>query len=55
MKTEITKTPRSNSLDDFDLATMANVPAYLRKGVKLANNGKVITVTSAAATTGKAA
>lgn len=58
MKTEITQTPRSNSLDEFDFALLERVPAYLRKGVKLANTGKVITATSAAtaaATTGNAA
>ena len=48
MKNQATKTPRSNSLVNVDFAALENVPAYLRKGLTVAENGQVITVSRAA-------
>ena len=43
MKNQATKTPRSNSLVNVDFAALESVPAYLRKGVTVTDNGQVIT------------
>jgi hypothetical protein len=43
MKNQATKTPRSNSLVNVDFAALESVPAYLRKGVAVTDNGRVIT------------
>lgn len=43
MKNQATKTPRSNSLVNVDFAALDRVPAYLRKGVTVTDNGQVIT------------
>lgn len=43
MKNQATKTPRSNSLVNVDFAALESVPAYLRKGVAVTDNGQVIT------------
>ena len=59
MKNQATKTPRSNSLVNVDFAALESVPAYLRKGVTVTDNGQVITasraVTATVATIGRAA
>ena len=48
MKTQATKIPRSNSLVNVDFAALESVPAYLRKGLTVTENGQVITVSRAA-------
>ena len=48
MKTQATKIPRSNSLVNVDFAALESVPAYLRKGVTVTDNGQVITASRAA-------
>ena len=48
LKTQATKTPRSNSLVNVDFALLESVPAYLRKGVAVTDNGQVITASRAA-------
>jgi len=48
MKNQATKTPRSNSLVNVDFAALESVPAYLRKGVTVTDNGQVITASRAA-------
>lgn len=48
MKNQATKTPRSNSLVNVDFAVLESVPAYLRKGVSVTDNGQVITASRAA-------
>lgn len=59
MKTQATKIPRSNSLVNVDFAVLESVPAYLRKGVTVTDNGQVITAgrpaTAAVTTIGRAA
>jgi hypothetical protein len=59
MKTQATKIPRSNSLVNVDFAALERVPAYLRKGVTVTDNGQVITAgraaTAAVTTIGRAA
>lgn len=59
MKTQATKIPRSNSLVNVDFAALESVPAYLRKGVTVTDNGQVITAgraaTAAVTTIGRAA
>ena len=59
MKNQATKTPRSNSLVNVDFAVLESVPAYLRKGVTVTDNGQVITAsraaTAAVTTIGRAA
>ena len=59
MKNQATKTPRSNSLVNVDFAALESVPAYLRKGVAVTDNGQVITAsraaTAAVTTIGRAA
>lgn len=59
MKNQATKTPRSNSLVNVDFAALESVPAYLRKGVTVTDNGQVITAsraaTAAVTTIGRAA
>ena len=47
MKTQATKIPRSNSLVNVDFAALESVPAYLRKGLTVTENGQVITVSRA--------
>lgn len=47
MKNQATKHPRSNSLVNVDFSVLESVPAYLRKGVTVADNGQVITASRA--------
>ncbi|MDX9668610.1 hypothetical protein QMK50_27065 [Pseudomonas sp. P5_152] len=43
MKNQASKTPRSNSLVNVDFSVLESVPAYVRKGVVVTENGQVIT------------
>ena len=55
MKNQATKTPRSNSLVNVDFAVLESVPAYLRKGVAVTDNGQVITANRPVTSIGRAA
>lgn len=59
MKTPTTVIPRSNSLVNVDFDALESVPAYLRKGVTVTDNGQVITAVrapeAAVSTIGRAA